>query len=360
MNPNPLAHSAHAVGAASVLCLRWLTPQDRPAWDVLTQRSEASCFMQSWAWADFKEKEGYRTFRYGFFLDERLVGGCIVYCYLHNAQVHLLNAVGGPYLPQGYEAEALSQWLSALRVLAQQVGAIAVRIEPLWSTTPPYLEGFVRAPVDTLPLETLWIDLQPDPVAILHAMKPKGRYNIRVSQRHGVETRFTSDLSDLPVFYDVFWATAQRQQFWAEPYGFFINLCQTLMPEGMAEIGFAERKGQVLAAILVVYWGKQATYLYGGRTEDCPSAMASYGLHWAAMQRAKAKGCHYYDFYGISTHPNHSYARFSRFKHQFGGQVVTTLGAQDYYFYDRLADTLIGILTQLQPRGATTHGPNCN
>ena len=162
--------------------------------------------------------------------------------------------------------------------------------------------------------------------------------------RHGVETKFTSDPQAIPLFYEIFHETAQRQQFFSEPYSFFINLCQILFAANSAEIGFAIWQGQVLAAMLVVYWGERATYLYGGRRSTHPEVMPAYGLHWAAMQQAKIRGCKFYDFYGFTRNPNHAYAKFSNFKRQFGGIPTTTIGAQDYIFYERLADTLIEVL----------------
>jgi peptidoglycan pentaglycine glycine transferase (the first glycine) len=341
---------------SSQLIIRSLKSSDRSHWDALIQSSSSGCFMQSWAWADFKELEGYKTFRYGLFVDENLVGGCIFYFFPGHYNANLLSAPGGPFLLPGFESEGLKLLIDQATMLAKKWGAIALRIEPLLSKKPHFFERFVRAPVDLLPSETLLVDLRPTEAEILEAMRPKGRYNVRLSQRHGVETSFTTDLQAIPVFYDLFWETVKRHQFFGEPYGFFINLCQTLFAANMAEIGLATWKGEVLAVILIVYWGNssqsssasRATYLYGGRSLNHPNVMASYGLHWAAMRRAKAKGCQIYDFYGYTSDPNHGYAKFSQFKRQFGGTPTTTMGAHDYLFYDRLADTLIGIFKQIQ------------
>jgi peptidoglycan pentaglycine glycine transferase (the first glycine) len=330
---------------------RILTQADRQQWDNFNQYCSASCFMQAWAWADFKEREGFSTFRHGLFQDKMLVGGCLFYGYPRPNSANLLTAPGGPCLPLGQEAEGLALLLTAVKAIAAEFGAIAFRIEPPWTTRTPWLDGFVRAPVDLLPSETLWIDLRPPEAEILAGMKPKGRYNVRLSQRHSVTTTFTRDPQAIPTFYDIFWQTVERQQFLGEPYGFFINLCQTLFQANMAEIGLATWQGQVLGVMLVVYWGKQATYLYGGNTAQQPQVMANYALHWAAMQRAKANGCDRYDFYGYTRNPNHSYAKFSQFKGQFGGTVVTTIGAHDYFFYDCLADTLITVLNRLHSEG---------
>lgn len=329
------------------LTLRQLNASERHLWDTLASSEPNGCFMQSSAWADFKELERYKTFRYGIFARDELLGGSIFYYYPNINKPSLLVAPGGPILPQSCLEEGMQQLLEQAKVLGKQLGAIALRIEPLWHQKPDCLAEFVRAPADLLPSETLFIDLRSSEAEMLAAMKPKGRYNLRLSWRYGVETEFTNDSQAIPVFYDMFWETVKRQQFFGEPYGFFINLCQTLFQANMAEIGLAKWQGEVLAAILVVYWGNRATYLYGGRSSLGPQVMAPYSLHWAAMQRAKARGCTIYDFYGFTRDPNHNYAKFSRFKSQFGGMPVTTIGAHDYFFYDQLADTLIGLLSKL-------------
>ncbi len=331
------------------LSLQLLTAQQRSNWDDLVQAVPQGCFMQSWAWADFKELEGYKTFRYGLFTDtDDLVGGCIFHFYPHHSQANLLISPGGPILTEPWVEIGMKLLLQQAEKLASTYGAIALRVEPLLTEKPTWLNSeFVRAPSDLMPSETLLINLQISETEMLAAMKSKGRYNLRLSGRYGVTTEFTTDDRAIPQLYDLFWETVERQNFWGEPYGFFINLCRTLFTVNMAEIGLATWQGQTLAAILVVYWGDRCTYLYGGRTDQHPEVMASYALHWAAMQRAKQRNCKVYDFYGFSTDSNHAYAKFSRFKRQFGGTVVKTMGAHDYFFYDHLADTIIGLLQQV-------------
>lgn len=327
--------------------VRQLSLSEKYLWDSVVKASPTGCFMQSWTWADFKELEGYQTFRYGLFWQEILVGGCIFYFYPHNSKANLLIAPGAPLLSLPNCEEGMQLLRGKAAALAKKLGAIALRIEPLWTQKLPCLREFVRAPVDLLPSETLLLDLRLNETELLAAMKPKGRYNLRLSWRHGVKPEFTTDSQAIPVFYDLFWETVKRQQFFGEPYSFFINLCQTLFAANMAEIGLAKWQGKVIAAILVIYWGERATYLYGGRSFEHPELMASYGLHWAAMQRAKARDCTIYDFYGFTRKPHHAYAKFSQFKSQFGGVPVTTIGAHDYFFYDQLADTLIGLFQSL-------------
>ncbi|WP_242027331.1 peptidoglycan bridge formation glycyltransferase FemA/FemB family protein [Sphaerospermopsis sp. FACHB-1094] len=334
------------------LTVRELQASEKTAWNLLVKSTPKGCFMQTTSWADFKEIEGYKTFRYGLFPENNdLVGGCIYYLYPHTNKANLLFTSGGPILPENTPENTSEIGMQLLlekgETLARKQGAVALRIEPLWQEKPDYLQDFVRAPADLLPCETLLIDLRPSTDEILASMKPKGRYNIRISQRYGVKIEFSNDSQTIPLFYNLFWETVERQEFFGEPYRFFINLCQTLFKENMAEIGLASWNGEIIAAILVVYCGYTATYLYGGRNLLYKQVMANYGLHWQAIQRAKICGCQVYDFYGFTRDPNHGYAKFSQFKSQFGGKHIKTIGAHDYFFYDQLADTLISLLQKL-------------
>jgi peptidoglycan pentaglycine glycine transferase (the first glycine) len=349
------------------LMLRSLEDSDRSAWDRLSQGPEG-CFMQSWAWSEFKEREGYQVFRYGLVRSvvggrAAIVGGCLFLLYPSPSPAKLLLAIGGPILPANLSAaERDCGWallLAEATAIARSTGAITLRVEPTWPLVPSPLAllppGFVRSPLDILPSESWVVDLTLPEADRLAQMKPKGRYNLRVSQRHGVGTGFVAEDWAIPRFYELFASSVERQGFFGEPYRFFVNLCQRLFSAGMAEIGWAAWEGDWLSAILVIYWGDRATYLYGGRSGDHPELMGNYALHWAAMERAKARGCRLYDFYGYSEDPNHSYAKFSRFKRQFGGRVVRTIGAQDYIFYDQLADVLVGVLQGVAGQATSTH-----
>lgn len=329
------------------LKIKILYPEDRDLWDCFGQALPTGCFMQSWAWSDFKELEGYQVFRYGIFERSNLVGGCFFYFYPHSSKANLLISPGGPILTAEFLEPGMELLIQQAEILGKELGAIAWRIEPQWQHKPDCLSDFANAPVELLPSETLLIDLQPSEAQILQSMKQKGRYNLRLSWRAGVKVEFTTDSQAIPKFYELFWETAKQQEFFGEPYGFFINLCQTLFAAKMAEIGFGSWRGELLAAMILVYWGDRAIYLYGGRSFQHPQVRAPSALHWGAIQRAKQRGCKIYDFYGFTRDPDHNYAKFSQFKSQFGGIPYTTIGAGDYFLYDQLADTLINLLQNL-------------
>jgi len=227
---------------------------------------------------------------------------------------------------------------------AEQRGGLGLRIEPhLPPPRPSLMRNWTRAPVDLNPIHSLMLDLTLSDEAFRAQMRPKGRYNLGLAQRHGVTVTRSREMRALSRFYPLFEETAQRQSFFAEPFGFFLNLGAALFPTGQAELFFADWQGETLAAVLVILFGRRATYLYGGSSPNNRHVMPTYALHWEVMQAARAQGCTEYDLYGYDPFglPEHLYAGFSQFKRQFGGRRADNIGAFDLLFYDRVAASLV-------------------
>ncbi len=324
------------------------------AWDALAGAAPEAGFMQSSAWAAFKRAEGFHTWRYGLFEAHTLVGGGTFYAYPADGADGFVVCPEGPVLPWSDAARAragLRLLLGEAAALAAGDGGLGLRIEPhLPPPRPSLLRNWVRAPVDLTPVHTLLVDLDDD--ATLRArLHPKFRYNLHLAERHGVEVTRSQSPFDLAAFHAVFEDTAGRQGFYAEPYGFFLNLGAALFAAGQASLFLAHWQGELLAAILVVFFGRRATYLYGGSLARHRQVMPNHALHWAALQAAREAGCREYDLYGYDPfgRPSHLYAGISRFKVQMGGRRQDRFGAYDCIFYDRLADRLV---ERLAPGGA--------
>jgi lipid II:glycine glycyltransferase (peptidoglycan interpeptide bridge formation enzyme) len=195
------------------------------------------------------------------------------------------------------------------------------------------------------------LDLTLDDHAFRRQMTPKGRYNAGLALRRGVTVRQSSDTADIARFFALFQETSHRQGFYAEPYGFFVNLANTLFAAGMASLFFAESGGETLGAVLALFYGRRATYLYGGSSLDHRDAMPNYAIQMAVAQEAKLRGCVEYDLYGYDPHglPDHLYAGISRFKRQFGGTPRASIGARDLLFYDRIAGRMLSRLRTSKP-----------
>ncbi len=331
----------------TALTLAEIGPEWDARWDALAGQVTETGFMQSSAWADFKRREGYLTIRLGLFEGESLSGGASLLFYPAQGTEGFWICPEGPILPWDDLAASRSGLrliLAKVEALAEIHGGLGLRIEPhLPPPRPSLLRNWTRAPVDLNPIHSLLLDLTLSNEDLLAQMHPKGRYNLGLSRRHGVQVTRSTSMAVLRRFHALFMETANRGDFFAEPFGFFLNLGDALFPAGQAELFFSEWNGQTLATLLVIYFGKRATYLFGGTSTSSRNVMPAYAAHWAAIQAARDRGCTEYDFYGYDPfgQPDHLYAGFSRFKKQFGGFRRNTIGAYDCLFYERLAESLV-------------------
>ena len=333
--------------------VRELDGSQAKAWEALVAACPASGFMQGLPWAAFKRRQGLRVYHLGLFEDGVLVGGAIAYGSPRRTGADILVSPDGPVLPWADETRAragLALLDEAMAELAAREGAMGWRVEPrLEPPLPRGLRNFRRSPVDLLPAESLVLDLLPAPEALLATMHPKGRYNIRLAARRGVEVEELAPDEALEPLYAMLDEAAVRNDFFLEPRAFFAQLLETLAPTGHARVFVAQAEGKVLGALLLMRHGARATYLYGGVAHDERPRMAGYALQWTAIQAARAAGCTSYDFYGFDAagRPDHLYARFSRFKRQFGGRAVRTIGAHEHLYLDRLADAVVRAVQEI-------------
>ena len=344
------AEKGHSLGSASAAPswrIQPLGPEWDARWDALAGQAPESGFMQSSAWAAFKRAEGYEVSRWGLLEGGALRGGAVLFSYAADAGEGFFLCPEGPVLPWGDTARArdgLRQILGAARVLADARGGLGLRIEPhLPPPAPSLLRNWTRSPVDLTPEHTLLVDVTLPDEDLRGRLHPKCRYNLGLSARHGVSVRSSDAMADLAVFHALFEETARRNRFFSEPYGFFLNLGAALFPADQARLFLAEWQGEPLSALLVVFFGRRATYLYGGSSGQHRNVMPNHALHWAAIQEARRRGCVEYDLYGYDPfgRPEHLYAGISRFKEQWGGARSDRMGAYDCLFYDRLAERMV-------------------
>ena len=211
-----------------------------------------------------------------------------------------------------------------------------------------------KAVVDLTFADRLMLDLNRNEEEILSDMKPKTRYNIRLSRKKGVKVRRASP-HHLPDFYELYRQTADRNGFQLCEYKHFAALFPTDSSDpDRPEIVFllAEHNGDILAGAIVVISGRTATYLFGASSSEKRNLMAPYAVQWAAMQIARAKGCLRYELGAVSPgkDPDHPFFGLYRFKMGFGGKIVHQSGTWDYpldeggYQVLRNSETLDGIL----------------
>jgi len=321
----------------------------------------ADSFLQSAMWGRFKSRFGWKS---GAFLIDW--DGCekrplLVISRRLAPGFSFAYVPWGPILPADFPAEERADTLARIAGKLKTFLAhntVFIRFDPPWyAEHSEYAEngdavshngndalvsaGFKRAAADIQPPDTVIINLDAPIENILAAMKPKWRYNISLAGKKGVQVnasdgaQIASNPRELETFYGLLKETAQRDGIAVHSFDYYKTLFEICAKNGKGQtlrLYTAVHEGDTLAAIVVLFRGDFATYLYGASSNIKRNLMAPYALQWRAMQDAKEAGCRFYDLFGIPPNddPDHPMAGLYRFKTGFGGRIIHRPGSWDY------------------------------
>jgi lipid II:glycine glycyltransferase (peptidoglycan interpeptide bridge formation enzyme) len=204
-----------------------------------------------------------------------------------------------------------------------------------------------------MPSATRIIDLTKSEEEILAQMKPKGRYNISVAERHGVQVKRSEDIDG---FLKLLKTTARRHGFIPSPSRHYEAFIHHLEGSYLLLAYHPTCLNLPISGLLGVVWAQTGTYYYGASDEAHRAKMAPYLLQWGAMKWCRSQGCRKYDLFGVAPQgaryrdrkvpgtfvhqwegPSqgaryrdrkvpgtfvHQWEGLSRFKSQFGGEVL--------------------------------------
>ena len=314
-------------------------------WDRFVESAPDSGFMQTSWWAEFRAMCGYRCFGVTIRGDGAIVGGAMVMKRFLDDRHGFYLFCDGPLLPADPECagEVFSAILSAIEKhrTSEDRTVTHLRIEPRWQQLPAFVNAFRALPRGgdryAEPRDTIWIDLRPSMDEILGGMKPKGRYNVRVAERHGVRVCEDMSAKGIEDFLRIHGETFARHRIGGYSQSYFRTLLSMLQVRRQVSIFFAEREGSRLATALVVFFGGRATYFFGGSRGEQRHVMAPYALHFEIMRRAKERGCQWYDLWGVDPTgmSNGFWHGLSAFKRKLGGVEVNLLPTLDLVYDTR-------------------------
>ncbi len=321
-------------------------------------QSGRSNFLQSWEWGEFQMGLGRKIWRIGTVRKRKLIASALIIkktlplgrCYLYCPRGPAMNfqfprlrqrrtsgqAISPPTPKADEQAgnfqKVWNAFLSKIREIGREEKAVFFRFDFPDARLPIKPSGdFVRAPIDVQPRHTLIVNLQKDQNDLLQEMKPKTRYNIRLAKRKGVRVRQGLKPRDLNKFLELIETTAKRDKFRAHPADYYRRMVEVLGKGGLLRIFSADYQGKTIAANLILFFGRSATYLHGGSDNQHRNVMAPHLLQWEQILEAKRRGCLEYDFWGI-TAPAAQFPKWegiTRFKKGFGGEEVGYAGTYD-------------------------------
>jgi lipid II:glycine glycyltransferase (peptidoglycan interpeptide bridge formation enzyme) len=149
-----------------------------------------------------------------------------------------------------------------------------------------------------IPPYTALIDLTLWEENILAAMKPKGRYNIKVARKKWVVVeQVDSHIGNITKFHKLMSETTVRDAFAGNTLEYYKVFLESL---DNAQMFFAYHEDEIIAAGIFVTQGEVMTYYYGASSSHKRNLMAPYLLQWTAIEHALRRGCKIYDFLWVA------------------------------------------------------------
>ncbi|MEZ7820949.1 MAG: peptidoglycan bridge formation glycyltransferase FemA/FemB family protein [Patescibacteria group bacterium] len=269
--------------------------------------------------------------------------------------------------------EYFSLYLDEVKNIAKKEKSIFFRIDPQIDfksninpiETRDYLYdffinkfGFKISEEQKQPETTLVLDLNKTEDEILAQMAQKGRYNIKVAQKHDIKITKTKNPNskELDRFFELTDQTTKRDGFFGNNKSYYQELLKNV---DCAYLYSAWNNDKIIASAITTFCGEKAIYYYGASGNEDRNLMAPYLLQWQMIKDAKYEfGCLTYDFLGVAPEilninnkynilegfkkydfnteqdakmfvEKHKYNGITNFKTKFGGRYSLYQGAMD-------------------------------
>jgi peptidoglycan pentaglycine glycine transferase (the first glycine) len=314
---------------------------NKASWDDFVKQSPTGSIHQISDWKNFQEKIPGRGPDLGFGVRDKDSGEILATTFCVRMEMGMLGkfwwySARGPVFDLKKNEAAGKFLIEHVAQELKKIGGVFWRFDPYFSSE---LQGLgvqtCLAIQNYQPTDTLEIDLTKSNETILAEMKRKGRYNINLAQRKGVNIVALENGKCTPQDLDDFWKlnneTTTRDKFSGHQKSYYKFLLEEL--KDYAVLFFAEYEGRRIATAISTFCADKAIYYFGASSSDgeVRNLMAPYLLQWEMMQYAKEKECKTYDFLGIAPEgvKKHAYSGISEFKWKFGGYRKTYISGKE-------------------------------
>jgi len=318
-----------------------LTIHPSPAdWDSFVLSHPRAHLLQLSGWGDLKSKFGWSAQRVALTQDGDIVAGVLVL--LKPLPMRLGKMA---YVPMGGYVTDDSFYPALWDAIKTETGAAFLKLEAgffLNKDAPDLTSmGFTESPQTVQPPNTIYIDVTADDDGIMKRMNQGTRRKIRKSLKNDI-LYYEGTRDDLSDFNMLIQETGDRNEFGVHTNKYYEMVYDLFIPEHGVML-MAKHEDTPLVGIMVFALGDTAWYLYGASSREKSNLYATYGIQWQAIQWAKARGCTYYDMWGIPDEDEETLEEQFKdrsdglwgvygFKRGWGGEVVRSLGTWDKVF----------------------------
>lgn len=306
---------------------------DPNEWEDFLLSQKETPFFQSWWWGEVQQKSGSSVLRLGLYENDHLIG--IVQSILVRAKR------GSFYWLRHGPVVANNNWklvdvcIDELKKRAVKDGCSFIRMAPIVEDSEEYrkffaLRGFRPAPIHNMDAENAWVvDVDKTEDDLLKEMRKTTRYLVRKGEKMGIKIVKTTEKKHLSDFMALYASTAQRQHF--VPHRGIEEEYELFGKKKLLELFLAYYDNELLAAAMIIFYGKEAVYHHSGMRSDKNDIPSSYLIQWEAIKEAKKRGMNRYNLWGIAPGENkkHPWYGLTIFKTGFGGRPSNHIHAQD-------------------------------
>ncbi len=309
------------------------TIESKTQWEDFALSQPQVNFLSSYNWGEFNSNMGKKIYRLGIFDNQTLVGVCLVVKETAK-RGNYLTIAGGPII--NWQDSSFTTLVAHLKKIAKRENCWFIRIRPQILNNPQNQRlfkshGFMHSPMHLSADLTLQLDTTQPSEQILAQMRKNTRYEIKKSQKLGIQVKKSTDPKDIKEFNNHQQALAKKHHFVPFSEKFLTTQFQSFVQDDQVILFHSYLENKLLASAFVIYYGQEAVYHYGISTPDNHHLPGAYATLWAAILEAQERHYTRFNFWGIAPadQPNHRFWGVRVFKTGFGGEEVAYLPSQD-------------------------------
>lgn len=295
--------------------------------------------LQTYQWADFREKTGIKVIRDSFVIT------------IHKIPKTPFN-IG--YFPKGQKPT--KEMIDKLKEIGRRERCIFIQLEPNVISSPQLTSKLTSRFPSLIPSfhplftkYTFILDLTKSEEELLKYMHPKTRYNIKVAQKHGVKVVEDNSDQAFEQYLKLTKETTNRQGFFAHTEKYHRLMWSTLKPKTknhepltnnftahLLTAKFRPPNSDVrpltLIAWIVFVFKDTLYYPYGASSSEHREVMASNLMMWEVVKFGKKLGLKKFDMWGAlgpNPNPKDPWYGFHKFKQGYAGKLIEFVGSYD-------------------------------
>ncbi|MEK9176015.1 MAG: peptidoglycan bridge formation glycyltransferase FemA/FemB family protein [Patescibacteria group bacterium] len=290
--------------------------------------------LQSFEWGEFRKKTGVDVVRKGIININSII---------NPYQITLHKTPNFPYIigyfPKGEIPS--KELLDELHEVGKQKGLSFIQLEP--NAVFNHQSSIINLRPSFHPLFTKYtfiLDLTKDDEELLKNMHQKTRYNVRLSEKKGVEVSVDNSDKAFEEYLRLTRETTKRQKFYAHGEKYHrlmwesLRTDQTFDPNKLqAHLLKGVYNRKTLVTFILFTFKDTLYYPYGASSDENREVMASSLAMWEAIKFGKSLGLKKFDMWGAANtpdpKPNDPYYGFHRFKEGYGATLTEFIGSYD-------------------------------